>query len=85
MFHERISSNLVPSPAAPEFCEWVQVGTDVYIPHRECQVKPRSSLWFSDTSASAIAHKNQFSRLYQQNKSSASKVKFGKASDQNGS
>ena len=32
---------------ASEFCEWVQVGTDVYIPHRKYQVKPHSSSWFS--------------------------------------
>ena len=25
--------------AASEFCEWVQVGIDVYIPHRKYQVK----------------------------------------------
>ena len=31
------------SAAASEFCEWVQVGTDVYIPHRKYQVKPHSS------------------------------------------
>ena len=30
------------SAAATEFCEWVQVGTDVYIPHRKHQVNPRS-------------------------------------------
>ena len=29
--------------AASQFCEWVQVGTDVYIPHRKYQVKPHSS------------------------------------------
>ena len=28
------------SAAAREFCEWVQVGIDLYIPHRKCQVKP---------------------------------------------
>ena len=28
------------SAAASEFCEWVQVGIDVYIPHRKHQVKP---------------------------------------------
>ena len=27
------------SAAASEFCEWVQVGIDVYIPHRKYQVK----------------------------------------------
>ena len=26
--------------AASEFCDWVQVGIDVYIPHRKDQVKP---------------------------------------------
>ena len=31
------------SAAASEFCEWVQVGIDVYIPHRKYQVKPHSS------------------------------------------
>ena len=30
------------SAAASEFCEWVQVGIDVYIPHRKNQVKPHS-------------------------------------------
>ena len=31
---------LSASVAASEFCEWVQVRTDVYIPHRKYQVKP---------------------------------------------
>ena len=30
------------SAAASDFCEWVQVGTDVYITHRKYQVKPHS-------------------------------------------
>ena len=34
---------LSASAAASEFCEWVQVGTDVYIPHHRYQVKPHSS------------------------------------------
>ena len=34
------------SAAASEFCEWFQVGIDVYIPHRKYQVKPHSSPWF---------------------------------------
>ena len=34
------------SAAASEFCEWVQVGIDVYIPHRKYQVKSHSSPWF---------------------------------------
>ena len=31
---------LSASTAASEFCELVQVGIDVYIPHRKYQVKP---------------------------------------------
>ena len=34
------------SAAASEFSEWVQVGIDIYIPHRKYQVKPHSSPWF---------------------------------------
>ena len=34
---------LCASAAASEFCEWVQVGIDVYIPHRKYQVKLHSS------------------------------------------
>ena len=45
------------SAAASEFREWVQVGTDVYIPHREYQVKPHSSPWFSAACAVAVVHK----------------------------
>ena len=67
--------------AASEFCEWVQVGIDVYIPHRKCHVKPHSSPWFSATFAAAIVHRNHFFRVYQQNKSSESKVKFSQASN----
>ena len=35
------------SAAASEFCEWVQVGIDVYIPHRKYQIKPPSCPWCS--------------------------------------
>ena len=47
------------SAAASEFCDWVQVGIDVYTPHRKYQVKPPSSLWFS-ACAAAIVHRNHF-------------------------
>ena len=67
---------LSASAAASEFCEWVQVGIDVYVPHRKYQVKPHSSSWFSAACAAAIVHRNHIFRLYQQNKSSESKVKF---------
>ena len=48
------------SAAASEFCEWVRVGIDVYIPHRKYQVKSYSSPWFSVACAAAIAHRNHF-------------------------
>ena len=69
------------SAAASEFCEWVQVGIDVYIPHRKYQVKPHSCPWFSAACAAAIVHGGHFFRLYQSGKSSDSKVKFGQASN----
>ena len=46
--------------AASEFCGWIQVGIDVYIPHRKCQVKPHSSPLFSAAFAAAIVHRNHF-------------------------
>ena len=49
------------SAAASEFCEWVQVGIDVYIPHRKYQVKLHSSPWFSAVCVAAIVHRNRFS------------------------
>ena len=72
---------LSASAAVSEFCEWVQVGIDIYIPHRKYQVKPHSSPWFSAACAAAIVHRNHFFRLYQQNKSSESKAKFRQASN----
>ena len=54
---------LSASAATSEFCEWVQVGIDVYIPHRKYQVKPHSSPWFSAACAAAIVHRNHFFRL----------------------
>ena len=69
------------STAASEFCEWVEVGTDVYIPHRKYQVKPHSSSWFSAACAAVIVHRNHIFRLYQREKSSDSGVKVRQASD----
>ena len=76
MFQWEDIFKLSASAAASEFCEWVQVGTDVCIPHHKHQVKPHSSPWFSAAFAAAIVYRNHFFRLYQQNKSSESKVKF---------
>ena len=67
--------------AASKFCEWVQVGIDVYILHHKYQVKPQSSSWFSAAFPTSIVHKNYFFRLYQRNKSSESKVKFKQISN----
>ena len=72
---------LSASSAASEFCGWVQFGIDVYIPHRKYQVKPHSSPWFSAVCAAAIVYRYHFFCLYQQNKSSESKVKFRQASN----
>ena len=46
--------------ATSEFCEWVQVGLDAYIPHRKYQIKPDSSPWFPAACAAAIVHRNHF-------------------------
>ena len=62
------------SAAASEFCDWVQIEIDVYIPHRKYQVKPHSYPRFSAACAAAIVYRNQFFRLYQQNESSESKL-----------
>ena len=69
------------SAAASKFCEWVHVGIDVNIPYRKYQVKPHSSPWFSADCAAAIVHINHFFCLYQNDKSSESKVKFRQASN----
>ena len=60
---------LSASAAASGFCEWVQVGIDVYIPHRKYQVKPHSSPWFSAACRAAMFHRNHFFCLYQRDKS----------------
>ena len=71
---------LSASAAATEFCEWVQVGTDVYITHPQHQVKLHSSPSFSAACAAAIV-RNHFFRLHQKHKSSESKVKIRQASN----
>ena len=60
MFHGRISLNSVLLLLRKKFCEWIQVGIDVYIPHRKYQVKSHSSPWFSAACAAAIVHRNHF-------------------------
>ena len=72
---------LSASAAASEFCEWVQVEIDVYIPHKKYQVKSHSSPWLSAACAIGIVHRNHFFRLYQKEKASESKLKFRQASN----
>ena len=67
--------------AASEWCEWVQVGINVDMPHHKYQLTPHSSPWFSASCAAVIIHRNHFFCLYQQNKSFESKVKFRQASN----
>ena len=49
--------------------------------HCKYHVKPHSSSWFSAVFAAPIVHRNHFFRLYQQKKSSESKVTFRHASN----
>ena len=72
---------LSASAAASEFCEWVQVEIDVYIPHQKYQVKSHSSPWFSAACAKAIVDRNHFLRLHQKDKSSEFKVQFRQVSN----
>ena len=51
---------LSASGATGKFCEWVQVGSGVYIHHCKYQVKPHSSSWFSAACTAAIVHRNHF-------------------------
>ena len=51
------------SAAGGQFCEKVQAGFDVYIPHQKYQIKPHSSPWFSAACASVIVCRNQFFHL----------------------
>ena len=54
-----------------EFWYQIQVGVDVYIFHQKYQAKSLLSLCFQPACAAAIAHRNHFFHLYQQNKSSS--------------
>ena len=80
MFHGGDIFKLGASAAAGEFCEWVQVGIDVYTSHRKYQAKAHSSPWFSAAFVSVRVHKNHFLCLYQKDKSSNFKVKLRQAS-----
>ena len=49
-----MAGELGASAAASEFYECVQVGIDLYIPHRKYQVKSQSSPWFSAACAASL-------------------------------
>ena len=66
----KLSASAAAAAAASQISEWVQVETDLYTPHHKYQVKPHSSPWFSTACVAAIAHRNHFFCLCQQNKSS---------------
>ena len=69
------------SAAVSEFCLWVQVGIDVYIPHRKYGIKCHSSPWFSAACATAIVHRSHFFHFYQKDKFSGSALKLRQASN----
>ena len=79
MFHGKISLNSLLLLLLVNFVSGL--GIDVYIPHHKYQVKPHSSTWFSKLCVCHSSHRNHFFHLYQQNKSSESKVKFLQASN----
>ena len=66
------------STAASDFCEWVQVGIGVYIPHLKYQVKPPHLLGFQllVLLPYVVCYRNHFFHLYQKDKYSESKFKF---------
>ena len=72
---------LSASAAVNEICECVQLGIDVYTPHRKYQAKPHSSPWFPVPCFAVTVHKNHFFCLYQKDKFSDSKVKFRQVSN----
>ena len=79
MFHGRISLNSVLLLLLVNFVSgcWLEL---MYIPNHKYQVKPQLSPWFSVACAAAIVHRNHLHYLFEQNKSSESKVKFRQAS-----
>ena len=69
------------SAAVTKFREWGHVAIDVYISYRKYQDKLHSFPWFSAACTAAMAHRNYFFRLYQQNTSHASWWKFKQISN----
>ena len=55
---------LSASAAASQFCELVQIGIDVCIPHCKYHVKPHSFPWLSAACTTTIVYGNHFFRLF---------------------
>ena len=55
---------LSASATASEFCEWVQIGIDVYIPHCKYQTKLHSSPCFSAAFATPMVRRNHFFHFF---------------------
>ena len=72
---------LITSAAASKFFERVQVRVDVYISHCKNQFKPHLCPWFAAAGAATIVCRNHLFHLYQQNRCSEFKGKFGQASN----
>ena len=53
------------SAAASEFCEWVRVGTDAYIPHLKISGHASLISIVLAVCVATIAHRNHFFCLYQ--------------------
>ena len=66
--------------AGSKFCEGADVEIDEYTLHHKYLFKPHSAPSFLAACGAAIAHKNHFVHLCQQNKSSVSKAKFWQVS-----
>ena len=60
----------------------IRTGPSNDLTHCKYQVKSHLSPWFSAACATATVHRDQFFCLYNHNKSSESKIKFRRASNQ---
>ena len=81
MFHWRISLKSVLLLLLVNFVSGFRLELMYYIPCHRYQVKSHSSPWFSAAGATVIVLRNHFFCLYQQSKSSESKVKLRLASN----
>ena len=81
MFYRKISLSSVLLLQLVNFVSCSGWNWCIYPHHIRSNLTNCSSPWFSAACAAAIVHRNHFFCLYQQNKSSESKVKFKQASN----